>query len=127
MKFFGRIAGSLLLLACAAVAAIDGKWEAERKLERDGQSFTVHQTFDLKNDGGKLTGTVMMKFGEMEPRTVEIKDGKVEGDKFSFTTTLTTPNGDFKTAYSGTVEGDTLKGTAEREGGQARPFEAKRK
>ena len=127
MKIFGRIAVSVLLLAYAAFAAIDGKWEAERKLERDGQAFTIIQTFDLKNDGGKLTGTLTMKFGDMEPRTVEIKDGKVEGDKFSFTTTMSTPNGDFKTAYSGTVEGDTLKGTAEREGGQSRPFEAKRK
>ena len=39
---------------------------------------------------------------------------------------MSTPNGDMKTSYSGTVEGNTLKGNAEREGGQARPFEAKK-
>lgn len=127
MNRFGKLAACLLLLASAALAAIDGKWVSERKMERDGQSFTIVQTFDLKNDGGKLTGTLTMQFGDMEPRTVEIQDGKLEGEKFSFTTTLSTPNGDFKIAYSGTVEGDTLKGNAEREGGQARPFEAKRK
>jgi hypothetical protein len=31
-----------------------------------------------------------------------------------------------KTNYSGTVEGAVMKGNAEREGGQARPFEAKK-
>ena len=32
--------------------------------------------------------------------------------------------GDMKTGFSGAVEGNVLKGNAEREGGQARPFEA---
>jgi hypothetical protein len=116
----------LLICGIALAAGIDGKWVSERKMERDGQSFTIKQTFDLKSDGAKLTGTLTMAFGDMEPRTIEIKDGKVEGNKFSFTTTMSTPNGDFKTVYQGTVEGDTLKGTAAREGGQDRPFEAKR-
>jgi hypothetical protein len=63
----------------------------------------------------------------MEPPPIEIKDGKIDGNKFSFTTTMQTPNGDFKSVYNGTVEGDTIKGTSAREGGQERPFEAKRK
>ena len=52
--------------------------------------------------------------------------GKIDGNTFSFTTMISTPNGDMKTSYSGTVEGSVLKGNAEREGGQARPFEAKK-
>ncbi|MDO8943595.1 MAG: hypothetical protein Q7U75_10450, partial [Desulfobacterales bacterium] len=83
-------------------------------------------TFELKSDGAKLTGKMVMAFGDMEPREIEIKDGKIEGSKFSFTTTMSTPNGDFKSAYTGTVEGDMITGTAAREGGQERPFEAKR-
>lgn len=122
------VAASALLAAVSAVAGpIDGKWVSERKMERDGQSFTIVQTFELKAEGDKLTGKFAMKFGEMEPPPADIKDGKIEGNKFSFTTTMSTPNGDMKTSYSGTVDGDTIKGTAEREGGQARPFEAKRK
>ncbi len=117
----------LLLLGGVALAAIDGQWVAERKIERDGQSFTIIQTFDLKSDGDKLTGKLTVQFGDMEPRTMEISDGKIDGNKFSFTTVMSTPNGDFKMTYSGTVEGDTLKGTSEREGGEPRPFEAKRK
>jgi hypothetical protein len=121
------LAGLLLFAGLAAAAAIDGKWVSERKMERDGQSFTIIQTFDLKSDGNKLTGTVSMQFGDMEPRSMEIKEGKLDGDKFSFATEMSTPNGDFKMVYEGTVAGDTLKGTSSREGGNPRPFEAKKK
>jgi len=128
MKAFFTICICFVLFAGLALAAsIDGKWVSERKMERDGQSFTIVQTFDLKADGSKLTGKLGMQFGDQEPRTVEIQDGKIDGNKFSFTTMMATPNGDFKMAYSGTLDGDSLKGTAERQGGQARPFEAKRK
>jgi hypothetical protein len=118
-----------MILAAAAVLAgpIDGKWVAERKMERDGQSFTIIQTFALKSEGNKLTGTVSMQFGDMEPRSMEVKNGTIEGEKFSFTTEMSTPNGDFKMNYKGSVEGDSLKGTSEREGGEPRPFEAKKK
>ena len=122
-----KLVVSLLMLAGVVFAGpIDGKWVAERKMERDGQSFTIVQTFELKEEGGKVTGRFSMKFGEMEPPPGEIKDGKLDGNKFSFSTMISTPNGDMKTLYSGTVEGAVLKGNAEREGGQARPFEAKK-
>lgn len=121
----------LLLAGISLAASIDGKWVSERKMERNGQSMTIVQTFDLKSQGQKLTGDVTMAFGDQEPRKAEIKKGKIDGDKFSFSTVMTTPNGDFTTVYEGKVEGDTLKGTTMREGGQgggqARPFEAKRK
>ncbi|MSV32196.1 MAG: hypothetical protein EXQ57_06710 [Bryobacterales bacterium] len=121
------LAASALLLAATAVAGpIDGKWVSERKVERDGQSMTIVQTFELKAEGDKLTGKFSMKFGDMEPPPGEIKDGKIDGNTFSFTTMISTPNGDMKMSYSGTVAGSVLKGNAEREGGQARPFEAKK-
>jgi hypothetical protein len=119
--------GFVLLATFAFAGPIDGKWVSERKMERDGQSFTIIQTFDLKADGSKLDGKLTMQFGEMEPRTMDIANGRMDGNKFSFSTTMSTPNGDFKLAYSGTVEGETLKGTIEREGGEPRPFEAKKK
>lgn len=128
MRVLVTVTICLLLLAGVALAgAIDGKWVAERKMERDGQSMTIVQTFDLKSEGNAFTGKLTMQFGDMEPRTVDIKDGKLDGNKFSFSTVMSTPNGDFKTVYNGAIEGDTLKGTAEREGGQPRPFEAKKK
>lgn len=126
MKRFAAVLSFCLLFGGILLAApIDGKWQSVRKLERDGQSFTITQTFDLKDEGGKLVGTVHSVFGEREMKA-EIRDGKVEGSNFSFSTVMSTPNGEFKTDYKGAIEGDTLKGTAGREGGQSRPFEAKR-
>lgn len=128
MKIIATILVGLFLLAgLAAAASIDGKWVSERKMERDGQSFTITQTFDLKAEGNKVTGKITMAFGDMEPRTIDIKDGKIDGNKFTLVTEMSTPNGDFKMTYEGTVEGDTLKGTSTREGGEPRPFEAKKK
>ncbi len=128
MKALTSVVLCFFLLAGIALAAgIDGKWVSVRKMERDGQSFTITQTFDLKADGSKLTGNLTMAFGDQEPRTIQIKDGKIDGNKFSFATVMSTPNGEFKMSYEGAVEGDTLKGTAARDGGQSRPFEAKKK
>jgi hypothetical protein len=116
---------AFLLVGVGVAAEIDGKWVAERKIERDGQSFTIKQTFDLKSDGEKLSGKLSIAFGD-QAMDAEIKDGKLSGNKFSFNATVSTPNGDFKSVYEGAVEGDTLKGTATRDGGQSRPFEATR-
>lgn len=130
MKTFLSILVAFVLLAGLAFgAAIDGKFVGERKMNRNGEEMTITMTYDLKSDGAKLTGTVTMAFGQMEPRASEIKDGKIEGNKFSFKTVMSTPNGEFVTVYEGTVEGDTIKGTSKREGGERppMPFEAKKK
>ncbi len=129
MKACLSILTVLVLAAGLAVAGqIDGKWVSERTMNRGGEEVTVRQTFDLKSDGSKLTGTVSMQFGQMEPRTMEIQEGKIEGNRFSFKTVMETPNGTMTSVYEGTVEGAMLKGTSRREGsqGQGRPFEAKR-
>jgi len=123
-----RAFACLTVFTAVLLAGVDGKYTSERKMERDGQSFTINQTFDLKTDGSKLTGKITMQFGDMEARTMDITEGKVDGNKVSFATTMETPNGSMKMTYTGTVEGDTLKGESMREGGdQGRPFEAKRK
>ncbi len=132
MRSHAAILTWCLLIAGGALAAdIDGKWYSERKLERDGQSFVVKTTLDLKSAGGKLTGTVTTSFGEKEMPPAEIRDGKLDGNKFSFITIASFGGNEYKTKYEGSVDGATLKGTALREGGQGggqpRPFEAKRK
>jgi hypothetical protein len=82
--------------------------------------------FDLKSSGDKVTGTSTMTTPRGD-RSMEISDGKLDGDKFSFTTTFEGPMGTMTTRYEGTVEGDTLKGSSTREGGQRSfPFEAKK-
>ena len=115
------------LVLCAAsltafAASIDGKWTSEMKMgER-----TIQNTFTLKADGGTLTGTMEMSMGG-QSRSVDIKNGKVDGDKFSFTTVQRGKQGERTVVYEGSVEGDQLKGTVKPEGmDQGRPFMAKK-
>lgn len=131
-----RRAFSILALSCALAlvawtAPIDGKWVA--KMERRGgkkqgaaATTTVELTLNLKSDGGKLTGTVSGGAGRRAPaQTVE--NGKIEGDRFSFTTVQRNKKGDRKFVWEGAVQGDELKGTRAAEGGRrGTDFTAKR-
>ncbi len=116
----------LVSLSTAFGADIDGKWKSERTMERNGQSMTITIVFDLKADGSKLTGKLKITTPRGD-READVADGKIDGNKFSFSTVTEGQNGNMTTKYEGTVEGDTLKGTSAREGGnRSMPFEAKK-
>ncbi len=114
----------------AGAAAIDGKWVAEMKIPAGKKAGASEQTIttvlDLKSSGSTLTGSVTTKAGRRD-REVQIQDGKIEGNSFSFVTVMPGKKGDQKLVWKGTVEGDTLKGTRGRED-QKRglPFTAKK-
>lgn len=94
---------AMALFANLALAAdVTGKWTAETK-GRDGQTRT--QTFNLKADGSKLTGTVSM--GQMGER--EISNGKVDGDNISFDVNVEMNGNAMTMKYTGTLSGDELK------------------
>src|SRR5262249_33552597 len=119
--------------ATAFAAGIDGKWVSETKVgDRDGGTYTHTSTFTLKSDGGTVTGKVVQVSAapwmhETTGKTFEIKDGKIEGDKFIFKFVRETKEGDRTAMYEGKVEGDQLKGTVKYRGiGITQPFEAKR-
>jgi hypothetical protein len=115
-------ASLFLLLAAVAVFAADvsGKWVAQVP-GRGGQTREV--TFNLKADGGSLTGTVSGRQGD-----VQISDGKVDGDNISFTQVMEFNGNSMKLIYKGKISGDEIKFTREREGGEGQPasFTAKR-
>ncbi len=115
------------VILCAAsltafAAGIDGKWTSETKFgER-----TIQNTFNLKSDGGTLTGTIESSAGG-QSRSTDIKDGKLDGDKFKFSAVQRGKQGERTVVYEGTVEGNELKGTIKPEGmDQGRPFTAKK-
>src|SRR5436309_7899971 len=121
-----KFATTTLILCAASLtafsASIDGKWSSETKFgER-----TIQNTFNLKSDGDKLMGTMEMSAGG-QSRSTDIKDGKIDGDKFKFTTVQRGKQGERTVVYEGKVDGDELKGTAKVEGmDQSRPFNAKK-
>ena len=89
----------LLLAAVAAFAAdVSGKWVAQVP-GRNGQAREV--TFNLKADGGSLTGTVSGRGGDNP-----IADGKIDGDNISFTQTMEFNGNSVKLIYKGKISGD---------------------
>jgi hypothetical protein len=112
-----RLSIALILLAASALAAdMTGKWVGEMSGPEGGGGFTI--TYNFKQDGAKLTGTVEGPGGE----PMQVKEGKVEGDKFSFIVSFEGgPNGAMKITNEGTVNGDEAKMTSKFEGGDFPP------
>jgi len=92
---------ALLLLAALSAFGADvaGKWKATVE-SRNGMREI---TFILETNGGKLSGTAASDQGQ-----APIIDGKIEGDKISFTV----EKEDFKAVLSGAISGDEMKLTA---------------
>jgi hypothetical protein len=61
----------------ALAADVTGTWTGDMK-GPNGDAFSI--TFTFKQDGAKLTGTVQGPQGD----PMDISNGKVDGDKFSF-------------------------------------------
>ena len=120
MKTTIQFACSLVLLAALAMAAdISGKWTGDMP-GRGGE--TASTTFNFKADGEKLTGSMTGPQGE-----VQLQEGKVAGTQISFSTTLDFGGNAIKILYKGTMSGDQMKMTRERDGGgQPREFTIKR-
>src|SRR5262252_426510 len=97
------LSGVLVLAASTAAFAADvtGKWVAQVP-GRDGQ--THEQTFNLKAEGEKLTGTVSGRQGD-----TAISEGKVKGDEVSFDVNVKFQDREMKMSYKGKVDGDELK------------------
>src|SRR5690349_8995167 len=77
----------LLALSFALCAAdVTGKWTFEMAGRQGGNPTTW--TMNLKDSGGKLTGTVSRPGRDGNIMDSEITDGKVDGDNISFKTTM---------------------------------------
>jgi hypothetical protein len=90
-----------LTIALAAVAAdapanVAGAWD----VNVSGAAGKTSQSISLKQDGGKITGTFK------GPRQSGTIDGTVDGNTIKFHVTARIP-----LDYTGTVTGDSMKGT----------------
>jgi hypothetical protein len=127
-----RFATLLALVACvltfsiastAVAADANGTWKWT--FSRGGQDIEL--SLELKQDGEKITGTLSLPFGD--GIKLDIQDGKFKNDEVSFKTVFERDGNSFETKYKGKVDGDTIKGTTERErNGEVvtRDWEAKR-
>ena len=73
----------------------------------------VPLAFTFKQDGAKLTGTVLSPHGDALP----LNEGKVEGDKISFFVTADMDGGPTKFTGAGVIKGEEITMTIKAEGG----------
>ena len=93
----------MLLMALLAVGAwgadVSGQWKGEWTDSRD----TPPYTFTFTQDGASLTGTVGTGDGD-----IEIRDGKVNGDRVSFVVVRKVGAREMTASYSGRVDGGEI-------------------
>jgi hypothetical protein len=122
---FTTLAGLAALLIVPTLAAaqaekpvdVTGAWE--RTAETPGGNFT--STMKLEKKGDALTGVSIRRDGTES----KLNDVKLSGKTLSFTQDVTFNGMDLHLVYTGTVDGDTIKGTFEV-GGQTMNWSAKR-
>jgi opacity protein-like surface antigen len=119
-RMMAAVAVAVATLAVVVQAAdVTGKWTGAVPT-RDGG--TREATFNFKQDGEKLTGTMTGPQGD-----IELKDGAVKGDDVSFLVAMSFGGNDVKLNYKGKVAGDEIKFTRTREGSdQKQEFTVKR-
>lgn len=95
---------ALSAMVSAYAADVAGKWTAEFDTPIGVQKYT----YEFKVDGAKLTGKAIGKRAESED-TVEIQEGKINGDEISFVENLKFGDQDIRIEYKGKVTGDEIK------------------
>lgn len=105
----------LVMVSTAWAADVNGKWIAKTA---GGQGQDSEITLIFKADGAKVSGTLN---NSAMPGDVEIQEGKIEGDKISFSLKRSFGQNDMKVVWKGTVSGDEIKFTRGIEGGMGGP------
>jgi hypothetical protein len=94
---------ALLAFTFAASAAdLNGKYTGETTTQRGPQTIT----YTFTTSGTTVTGTTTGRGGE-----TPIADGKIDGDKVTFTVTRPGRGGGdpMKVTYTGTIKGDSVE------------------
>jgi hypothetical protein len=102
---------TILLVACVSIGLsgrlrgqtdVTGSWDMTMKSPQG----TGQASITLKQKAEKLTGSYRGRMGEAP------LEGSIREDQIRFTVTLKFQDQPFSTTYSGTVENDSMKGTA---------------
>jgi hypothetical protein len=95
-----------------AATDVTGKWTGTLATP-DGNTFDL--TFNFKQDGGKVTGTIEGPQGD----PLSIDNGKIDGDKLTFTVSF---NG-MTISHEATVSGDEIKMNTKTDDGGMPPMQ----
>jgi hypothetical protein len=127
MKTLTVLVAILLVVVPAATGAQDaqkqktvnvtGVWESTVEAPQG----TLTSTATYKQDGEELTGTHVGQMGELKLK------GTVKGSAITYMLTIDMGGEQLTITYSGTVDGDTINGTADFGGMGSGKWAAKRK
>ncbi len=103
------------LIACQLVltgwitraADLGGTWKADF----DTQIGKQHYVYELKAEGGKVTGKATGDINGENKHTVELKDGRLAGETVTFVESFTFQGNDISISYSGKLAGDEIQFT----------------
>ena len=113
MKLRGALLIAMVLCTAPAFAAdVDGKWMGTLATPNGD----VNIGYEFKADGTTLTGSTTGPDGTALP----IKNGKIDGNKITFTVTIAFGDMSFDMTYAGVVSPDKIALTADFAG---MPFE----
>lgn len=98
------------------MASVDGDWEVTVNSPMGQQNINM----SLSADGDTLTGTLSGAMG-----STDIKNGKVDGDSFSFEAQITEPF-PINIEVDGAVEGDEVTGQVKTQGFGSFPMTGKK-
>jgi hypothetical protein len=104
VRTWAAAAALTVLVSASAWANANGKW-TWKQMARDNE---ITMTLELKQEGEKITGTVMR---EGRDEKTEIKEGTIKGADISFVVVrMRQDGGEFRTVYKGKLEGNVIKG-----------------
>jgi hypothetical protein len=117
-------ASGLVLVASLATPAFGqsfvGKWTATA--ETPGGSVSEMLTVVKTDSGYTITAKPVVPPPEGTPEAGPGQDIVLDGDKFSYKRTVTTPGGELVITYTGVVSGDTFTGTVDLGGFAQAPY-----
>jgi hypothetical protein len=107
IKFVAALAAFLLatlILTSPIFAADAAKVAGQWNLTLQTANGPANPTATFKQDGETLTGTYKGRFGESPLK------GTIKGNDITFSTTISPQGQEIQIVYSGTVDGDSMKG-----------------
>jgi hypothetical protein len=118
MKMFAAAFVALLLpaIGSAQTADVTGKWD----MSFNTQQGAMQSVMNIQKDGDKLSGTITGPQGDL-PIAVTLKEKAI-----TIEAAITTPNGNINMVMTGTVDGDSMKGTVDFGGRSSADWSAKR-
>ncbi len=132
----------LALFLCLALAAplqaqvdVTGTWEIKQSTPRGERTMTL----TLTQEGTNVTGMIVMPAmgrpggggGQGQTMEMEIHNGKLEGERLTFTTTRRMTQRSITQSFEATVSGNSMEGqsttTGGRMSGEPVPFTGQKK